>query len=107
MSNEFFILYLALELQNLILYIITTLKRYRSKAIEAGVKYYIMGSFSSGLLLYGIVMLFGLFGTLDFIEIAYLIKNMSYLGFDLGYLIYFSFFIIIGLLFKLGVAPFH
>lgn len=107
MSNEFFILYLALELQNLILYIMASLRRLRSTTIEAGMKYYIMGSFSSGLLLYGIIMLFSLFGTLDFIEISYLLKDMYFDTYELGYFIYFLYFIIIGLLFKLGVAPFH
>jgi NADH-quinone oxidoreductase subunit N len=66
-----------------------------------------MGSFSSGLLLYGIVMLFGYFGTLDFIEISYLIKDILVLEIEIYYIIYMSFFILIGLLFKLGVAPFH
>jgi NADH-quinone oxidoreductase subunit N len=107
MSNEFFIIYLALELQNLILYILTSLRRWRSKSIESSMKYYIMGSFSSGLLLYGIVMLFGYFGTLDFIEISYLIKDILVLEIEIYYIIYMSFFILIGLLFKLGVAPFH
>ena len=67
MSNEFFMLYLAIELQNLILYVIASCRRLRSYSIEAGIKYYIMGSFSSGILLYGIILLFGLMGTLNFI----------------------------------------
>jgi len=107
MSNEFFILYLALELQNLILYMLASLRRARSTAIEAGMKYYIMGSFSSGLLLYGIVMLYSLVGTMDFIEISYLLKDMTFINFELGYMLYFLMFILVGLLFKLGVAPFH
>lgn len=107
MSNEFFIIYLALELQNLILYMLTSLRRWRSKSIESGMKYYIMGSFSSGILLYGIIMLFGYFGTLDLIEISYLIKDSILLENELIYIIYMCFFILVGLLFKLGVAPFH
>lgn len=107
MSNEFFIIYLALELQNLILYILTSLRRWRSKSIESGMKYYIMGSFSSGLLLYGIVMLFGYLGTLDFIEVSYLLNDIIVLDIDINYIVYTCFFILVGLLFKLGVAPFH
>jgi len=107
MSNEFFIIYLALELQNLILYMLTSLRRWRSKSIESGMKYYIMGSFSSGLLLYGIIMLFGYFGTLDLIEISYLIKDSMLVDSEIIYIIYMCFFILVGLLFKLGVAPFH
>ena len=70
-------------------------------------KYYIMGSFSSGLLLYGIIMLFGYFGTLDLIEISYLIKDSMLVDSEIIYIIYMCFFILVGLLFKLGVAPFH
>jgi NADH:ubiquinone oxidoreductase subunit 2 (subunit N) len=66
-----------------------------------------MGSFSSGLLLYGIVMLFGYLGTLDFIEISYLLNDIIILDIDVNYIIYTCFFILVGLLFKLGVAPFH
>ena len=106
-SNEFFIIYLALELQNLILYMLTSLRRLRSKSIESGMKYYIMGSFSSGLLLYGIIMLFGYFGTLDLIEISYLIKENILLNSEITYIIYMCVFFLVGLLFKLGVAPFH
>lgn len=107
MSNEFFIIYLALELQNLILYMLASLRRWRSKSIESGMKYYIMGSFSSGLLLYGIIMLFGYFGTLDLIEILYLITDNKILNIELIYIIFICMLILIGLLFKLGVAPFH
>ena len=107
MSNEFFIIYLALELQNLILYMLTSLRRWRSKSIESAMKYYIMGSFSSGILLYGIIMLFGYFGTLDFVELSYLIKDIILLKIEINYIIYICVFIIVGLLFKLGVAPFH
>lgn len=107
MSNEFFMIYIALELQNLILYMLTSLRRWRSKSIESGMKYYIMGSFSSGLLLYGLVMLFGYFGTLDLVEISYLIKDSILLNSEIIYIVYMILFILIGLLFKLGVAPFH
>lgn len=107
MSNEFFILYLALELQNLILYMLTSSRRWRSYSIEAGIKYYIMGSFSSGILLYGIILLFGVFGTLDFVEIGYLMLDMLYFNMDTVYIIYILSFILVGLLFKLGIAPFH
>ena len=107
MSTEFFLIYLALELQNLILYMLTSLRRWRSKSIESGMKYYINGSFSSGLLLYGIIMLFGYIGTLDLIEISYLIKDNIVINIEITYIIYICFFMLIGLLFKLGVAPFH
>lgn len=107
MANEFFVLFLALELQNLILYILTSLRRKRSVSIEASIKYYIMGSFSSGLFLYGMVMLFGLMGTLDFNELSLLLSNWSYLNLNFANLLIFLIFILVGLLFKLGVVPFH
>jgi NADH-quinone oxidoreductase subunit N len=66
-----------------------------------------MGSFSSGILLYGIILLFGVMGTLDFVEVSYLMLDMLYLNVDLFYIIYILSFILVGLLFKLGIAPFH
>ena len=107
MSNEFFILFLSLELQNLILYFLTNLRRNRSLTIEASLKYFLLGSFSSAILLYGIIMLFGILGTLDFVEISYLLKDLYFVEMEINVILFFFFFIIIGFLFKLGVAPFH
>jgi len=107
MCNDFFSLYLALELQNLGFYILAALKKYNSYSVEAGLKYYIMGSLSSGLLLFGFVLLYGLFGTLNFFELSILINNFLFMD-SAFFVFWFSFiFIIVGIVFKLGAAPFH
>lgn len=58
-ANDLFIMYLALELQSLALYIICSIKRYSNLSIEAGLKYFILGSFSSAILLLGTSLVYG------------------------------------------------
>lgn len=65
-SNDLFITYLAIELQSLSLYILASLKRYSNLSIEAGLKYFILGSFASGLLLYGISLVYGFVGSTNY-----------------------------------------
>ncbi len=105
-ANDLFIMYLALELQSLALYIICAIKRYSNLSIEAGLKYFILGSFSSAILLLGISLIYGLAGTTNYYELEICIfsgniyTNMKMIYFSIGC-------IYIGLLFKLGVVPFH
>jgi NADH-quinone oxidoreductase subunit N len=105
-SNDLFIMYLALELQSLALYIICAIKRYSNLSIEAGLKYFILGSFSSAILLLGISLIYGLLGTTNYYELAiclypeFLYTNIKIIYFSIGC-------IFIGLLFKLGIVPFH
>jgi len=54
LANDFIVMYMALELQSLSLYLLAALKRYSNLSIEAGLKYFIYGSFASGMILYGI-----------------------------------------------------
>ena len=65
-SNDLFITYLAIELQSLSLYILAALKRYSNLSIEAGLKYFILGSFASGLMLYGISLVYGFAGSTNY-----------------------------------------
>jgi len=101
-------MYLALELQSLSLYLLASLKKYATLAVEAGLKYSIYGSFASGLSLYGVSLSYGCYGTTTLNSI-YLCLYMS--SFDgsavLVTAILGFFFMIAGLLFKLGVAPSH
>lgn len=107
LSNDFFFFFLALELQNLGFYVLAALQRYESKSVEAGIKYYIMGSLSSSLILFGIVILYGFFGTLNFFELKILVSELNLLDNNF-LLVYFALcFVFCGLAFKLGVAPFH
>lgn len=97
-------LFLGLELQSLSLYVLTALKRDDAKASEAGLKYFILGALSTGLLLYGISFIYGLTGSLNFHDIAiYFAKINTYPTMLYVALIMIS----AGLLFKISVAPFH
>jgi NADH-quinone oxidoreductase subunit N len=103
-ANNFVTLYLGLELLSLSLYAMVALQRDSAVATEAAMKYFILGALASGLLLYGMSMLYGATGSLELGVISDAIKhgvpNKSLLVFGLV-------FIVSGLAFKLGVVPFH
>lgn len=105
-SLNLFIIYICLEIQNLCFYVLASLKRFSNFSIEAGLKYFLFGTFSSSLLLFGISIIYGLFGTLDIIDIYFILINYDFnIFFILIFLAIFFFFS--GLMFKLGSAPFH
>ncbi len=103
-ANHFLTLYLGLELLSLSLYAIVALQRDSAVATEAAMKYFILGALASGLLLYGMSMLYGATGSLELGVISEAIsqgvQNKSLLTFGLV-------FVVSGLAFKLGVVPFH
>jgi NADH:ubiquinone oxidoreductase subunit 2 (subunit N) len=104
MSYDLFIIYLALELQNLCFYVLASMRRYSSFSTEAGLKYFILGAFSSSLFLFGVSLIYGLFGSLNLFDIILFIKN----DYIYSFVLFISlFFILSGLIFKLGGAPFH
>ena len=109
-------LYIGLELLSLALYALIAIQRDKPLAVEAALKYFILGALASGLLLYGISMIYGATASLDLHVIADIITNRTndYLSVSaLGasntlYLARFGLvFVVAGLLFKLGVVPFH
>ena len=103
-SIDLFVIYLALELQNLGFYIMSSIYRYSNFSTEAGLKYFLLGSFSSSLFLYGLSILYGLFGTLNLFDL-YLFMNVNYIN---SFIYFISiFFLFVSLIFKLGGAPFH
>jgi NADH-quinone oxidoreductase subunit N len=103
--NNLFVLYLGIELQSLALYILCCLKRYSNKSVEAGLKYFIYGSYASLVLLLGISFLYLTFGTLNLNDINLLINTLS--SNDNIFLHAGLVCILIGFLFKLAVSPFH
>lgn len=108
-SNDLFYIYLGIELQSLSLYILASIKKYSNLSIEAGLKYFILGSFASCILLYGISLIYIFLGTLSLEHISFLLGVMTLPGVDninLGVVFGFI-FLLTGLLFKLGIAPFH
>ena len=95
-------LYLGLELMSLALYVLAAFHRDNRRASEAGLKYFVLGALSSGMLLYGASLLYGFSGTVDFGGIARAISGQAKLGVEFGLV-----FLMAGLAFKMSVAPFH
>jgi NADH-quinone oxidoreductase subunit N len=102
-ASNFLALYMSLELQSLALYVLAAFQRDSVRSSEAGLKYFVLGSLSSGMLLYGISLIYGFTGTLDFVPIAAAIKAG---GASIG-IIFGLVFIIAGLAFKISAVPFH
>ncbi len=96
--------YLGLELLSLSLYAMVAMQRDSETASEAAMKYFILGALASGMLLYGISMIYGLTGHLQLSEIATAVTDESI---ERSYLVFATIFLIIGMAFKLGAAPFH
>jgi NADH-quinone oxidoreductase subunit N len=102
-SGDLIVLYLGLELQSLALYVIASLRRDSVRSTEAGLKYFILGALSSGLLLYGASLVYGYSGTTIFSGI---IVTATEGEMSIGLLIGLV-FLISGLAFKVSAAPFH
>jgi NADH-quinone oxidoreductase subunit N len=102
-SGDLIVLYMGLELQSLALYVIASLRRDSVRSTEAGLKYFILGALSSGLLLYGASLVYGYAGTTLF---AGIIETAVAGEMSLGLLIGLV-FLISGLAFKVSAAPFH
>lgn len=96
--------YLGLELLSLSMYAMVALHRDNANASEAAMKYFILGALASGMLLYGMSLLYGATGTLDIAEIA---KSVDASGGDGKLLALSTVFLVIGIAFKLGAVPFH
>ncbi len=102
-ANSLIALYLGLELQSLALYVVAAIKRDSARSSEAGLKYFVLGALSSGMLLYGASLVYGFTGSVLFPEIAAVIATT---GVHLG-LVFGLVFIIAGLAFKVSAVPFH
>jgi NADH-quinone oxidoreductase subunit N len=95
-------LYLGLELMSLALYVLAAFHRDNLRASEAGLKYFVLGALSSGMLLYGASLLYGFAGTVSFAGIAATINGTASLGAVFGLV-----FVMAGLSFKMSAVPFH
>jgi len=103
-ANDMITLYLALELQSLSIYVVVAINRDSVRSTEAGLKYFILGALSSGMLLYGISLVYGFTGATQFDAIAAAITVQD--GASLG-VIFGLVFILAGLAFKVSAVPFH
>ena len=102
-ANDLISLYMGLELQSLPLYVIAAMNTRSLKSSEAGLKYFLLGALSSGMLLYGASLVYGFSGSTQFGEIASSIaKNGVSSGMIIGVV-----FLLSGLAFKVSAAPFH
>jgi proton-translocating NADH-quinone oxidoreductase chain N len=110
-SADFISLYLAVELQSLCFYVMAAIKRNSEFSTEAGLKYFLLGAFSSGLLLFGCSLIYGFTGVTNFSELSkiftggtqeILSSTSSLPACELGMI-----FLLVGFLFKIAAAPFH
>lgn len=104
-AANFVSLYLGLELLSLALYALVAIDRDSSRATEAAMKYFVLGALASGLLLYGMSMVYGATGTLDLREISLALRHG--LANHESVMVFGLVFIVAGIAFKLGAAPFH
>ncbi len=103
-AHHFITLYLGLELMALSQYAMVALQRDSKRATEAAMKYFVLGALSSGLLLYGMSMIYGATGSLELTRVAFAIEHgqaHQMLG------VFGLVFVVAGIAFKLGAAPFH
>jgi NADH-quinone oxidoreductase subunit N len=103
-ANSFLTVYLGLELLSLSLYAMVAFDRDSRTGSEAAMKYFVLGALASGMLLYGISMIYGATGSIGFQEVAQALINT---GMDNMVLVFGLVFLVIGLAFKLGAVPFH
>lgn len=103
-AHNFVLIYLGLELLSLCLYALVAFVRDSSDASEAAIKYFVLGAIASGMLLYGMSILYGLTGSLDLAEINTYLGNA---GTDSIALVFALAFVVVGLAFKFGAVPFH
>jgi NADH-quinone oxidoreductase subunit N len=107
MSYDFIITYLSIELQSLCFYILASINRNQNKSIEAGIKYFILGSFSSSLLLLGISIIYGITGISNFKDLSDILEVGLQSVFLDNFLMLGIILINLGIFFKLAIAPFH
>ena len=105
-ANHLLVLYLGLELMMLSTYAMVALQRDSAVATEAAMKYFVLGALASGMLLYGMSMIYGATGTLEITELAQIIGEGA-VGPRNAVLIFGLVFIVAGIGFELGVVPFH
>jgi NADH-quinone oxidoreductase subunit N len=103
-AGNFLTLYLGLELLSLCLYAMVAFQRDSGQATEAAMKYFVLGAIASGMLLYGMSMIYGMTGTLDIAAVRKVVAGMAAGN---VILIFGLVFLVVGIAFKLGAVPFH
>jgi NADH-quinone oxidoreductase subunit N len=101
-ASDLIALYLGLELMSLSLYVVAAFERENARSTEAGLKYFVLGALSSGMLLYGASLIYGFTGTVNFAGIAKATVHGAGLGLIFGLV-----FLFVGFCFKISAVPFH
>lgn len=104
-AGDLIALFLSIELQSLALYVVAAIDREKVRSSEAGLKYFVLGSLSSGMLLYGCSLIYGFTGSIEFSAIAAAAQGETpahNLGLTIGLV-----FLLVGLAFKISAVPFH
>ena len=104
-AHNFLGIYLGLELMSLPIYALVALQRDSTTVVEAGMKYFVLGALASGMLLYGLSLIYGATGSLDISVVAQVVAKTSTT--HILILIFGLVFVVTGLAFKIGVVPFH
>ncbi len=104
-AGDLLALYLGLELQSLALYVVAAFRRDDVRSSEAGLKYFVLGALSSGMLLYGASLIYGFTGTINFAQIAEIARGTDALA-NVG-LVFGLVFLLVGIAFKISAVPFH
>ena len=105
-ANDLISLYLGIELQSLSLYVLAAIRRDAVRSTEAGLKYFVLGALSSGILLYGMTLVYGFAGSTGFDDLAAVFAESAGDGAPIGVIVGLV-FIIAGLAFKVSAVPFH
>jgi len=106
-ANDFIVFYTGLELQALSCYVLASFNRDSTKSSEAGIKYVILGSLASGILLYGISLVYGYCGSTNFESISTYFSTFSQENYPPLGIIFGFVLVAIGIFFKISAAPFH
>jgi NADH-quinone oxidoreductase subunit N len=106
-AHSLLTIYLGLEIMSLSLYTLIAIARDRATAVEAALKYFVLGAIASGLLLYGMSMIYGITGALDIAQIATFATSATLVSEQVLILNFGLVFLVIGIAFKLGAVPFH
>ena len=101
-ASDLLTLYVGLELQSLAAYVLAAFHRHEARSSEAGLKYFVLGALASGVLLYGVSLVYGFGGTTDFVALKPNLAGSPGIGVLLGLVLILS-----GLAFKISAVPFH
>lgn len=106
-STDLISIYLCLEMQSLCFYVLAAFNRYSIYSTEAGLKYFVLGAFSSCLFLLGSSIIYGLTGTTNLANLALLLTDLNIANINFSILFFSIIFLLVTILFKLTAAPFH